>query len=167
MKRNIALFLLMIGMIICLSSCKTITGFQMNHLASEDYVINTIYDKDDFMIIGTANGESDFVYFDSATRKLVGDSHKYGFINGRLYGNIDKDFYAGTGREESAFNVPTDAFEAAKLNAVYALIEDAKTLGAHFIFEPNYTIETQPDSTGKTLMYKVKVTALAGRVFYY
>ena len=167
MKKTVISIFLVLCAIVCLTSCKTIKGSQMNQISSEDLVINTYFDKDDFMIIGTAEGSSEFVYFDSTKKEYVGDSHKYGYVNDRVYANVDKDMYVGSGRESKSFYNPSTALETAKLNALYNLIVDAKALGGHFIFEPNYTVETQADPRGKGLMYKVTVTALVGKVFYY
>lgn len=167
MKKDLLLILLIIGMVFCFSSCKTLKSSQMNQIFSEGLVINTVFDKDDFMIIGMAEGESEFVYYDSAKREYVGDSHKYGYVNERLSASVDNGFYIGIGHDNEAFYEPSSALEVAKLNALYNLITDAKLLGAHFIFEPNYLVEQFPDVKGKTMMYKVTVTALAGKVFYY
>ena len=156
-------------------SCATTTTttetvvIMQDEIKSENLVINTCFDKDDYVILGSVKGESDFVYYDTASQKIVGDSMCYGTLNQSAKYAIGKGFAAGYGKALTVNgNTPLDI---AKSNAYYKLIENAYALGADTVLEPTVQIETntskvtstglRPSKIQTTTSYKVTVRAIA------
>ena len=168
---NIALGLAVIASGLLAASCTTVRmQTTTNEIKSEKMVLNTFLDRDDWSVIGTATGESDFVYWSDDDDEYKGDSGKYGYIYEPaepFIGQADngQKMYVGVGKKLVA-NPESEALRRAKLNAIYALIEEAYKLGGDSIFEPVYTVETDGERTtspfgtadGKT-KYKVTVRA--------
>lgn len=168
MKKLVLVVALLFCIVILVTSCYTTVQAttKMNQISSEGLVVNTFMEREDYTIVGTVRGESDFVYYDYTTQRFIGDSNNYGYINDRLSASVDKDLYVGVGRDDNSFYTPETALERAKLNALYKLIQESNELGADFIFEPNYTVEITPNSLSGELMYKVTVRALAAKILY-
>ncbi|MBQ9281473.1 MAG: hypothetical protein IJ207_04660 [Treponema sp.] len=152
---------------IVISGCTTVTRTtSTNAIKSEQFVLNTFLDRDDYSVIGTATGVSEFVYWDSDKREYTGDSGKYGYISEpeeRFVGQADNGtrMYVGVGKK-NVENSETGAFYLAKLNANYMMIEEAYKLGGDSIFDPIYSVETISEATGSTVnkvQYKVTVRA--------
>lgn len=154
---------------IALSSCSTITKVSStNEIKSEQMVLNTYLDRDDYTIIGTASGTSEFVSYDAVKGEWIGDSGKYGYIYepaepfiGQAENGSGK--FVGVGKKLVGSSDP-EALKRAKLNANYNLIEEAYKLGGDSIFEPIYTVEKQSEenksgSYVKSVSYKVSVRA--------
>ena len=147
-----------------------------NEIKSDSIVINTLFDKDDYKVVGRVSGSSDFVYLDE-DNNAVGDSHKYGKLNQSDTIALAKGFALGTGvkRQTPSYDV---ALDIAKQNALYALIENAYAMGADTVIEPIYTVETQTEvitttTTSKNstsekkesiTKYKVTVRAIAVQI---
>lgn len=162
-------FTLGISLLACIafSACTTVTRTTTaNAIKSEQFVLNTFLDRDDYSVVGTATGISEFVYWDSEKREYIGDSGKYGYISEPkepFLGQADNGtkMFVGVGKK-SVENSETGAFLLAKLNANYNMIEEAYKLGGDSIFEPIYSVETISESTGSTVnkvQYKVTVRA--------
>lgn len=137
-----------------------------NEIQSEKLVVNTYLDKDEYTVIGTAKGESDFVYWDKSSKSFIGDSEKYGYISEREDSFIGDKVYVGTGKK-SLSEEEAEALHRARLNANYALIEEAYKIGGDEILEPIYTMEmqardvyeTEKGFKGGVVKYKVTVRA--------
>ena len=145
------------------SSCKSIKIHEetiSNEIKSEKLALNTYFDKDEYTIIVTVTGKSDFVWYNSLISKFEGDSGKYGYIYEPSEVNIGDKVFVGTGKKlKSAESDP--AFQRAKLNANYELIENAYALGGDSIFDPIYTVESIVDITDTHNIQKYKVTVRA------
>ena len=170
MKKTVFLTALVLCVVVFTTSCVSTdisqTNTKMNQISSEDLVVNTFMNKEDYRIIGTVRGESDFVYYSYDSEDYVGDSHNYGYINDRMSASISEGYYVGTGRIDNSFYIPESALDIAKLNALYNMIQEANNLEADFILEPSYTIESKPSPRDGELMYKVTVKALAAKILY-
>lgn len=149
------------------TSCQTVNRDAFsNEIQSEKLVLNTYLDKSEYTVIGTAKGESDFVWWNDISKKFSGDSEKYGYISQREDSFIGENVYVGTGKK-AADTESTEAFQRAKLNANYALIEEAYKMGGDEILEPIYTVEmhavgtqeTQKGYKGGRVQYKVTARA--------
>ena len=167
MKKSVTNIFAMAGALTALvlvTGCVTPStrNISMNEINSEKMVVNTYFDRDDFVILGTVTGESDYVV-------VVGDSGKYGMIYERSGANLGDKTFIGTGRRIKGRDA-SEAVYRAKLNANYVLIENADKIGADAIFDPIYTVEMKAiDSTetaigsftGGTISAKVTVRAKA------
>jgi hypothetical protein len=145
------------------TSCKTIKIHEetiSNEIKSEKLALNTYFDKDEYTIIGTVSGESDFVWYNALTNTYHGDSGKYGYIYEPTEVNIGEKIFVGTGKKLKASEADP-ALQRAKLNANYQLIENAYTLGGDSIFDPIYTVESIVDITDTHNIRKYKVTVRA------
>lgn len=134
-------------------------------MKSEKLVINSMFDRDDFSVIDTVSGSSDFVTFNPVTREYEGDSHKYGFIAEPENLVVDANLGVSTGKK--AYAARTNALEVAKQNANYVLIQQANELGADTLIEPMYTVESKIEYIGKAvrkIAYKVSVKAKALKI---
>lgn len=153
-------------------SCATTTEnvvLMQNEIKSENLVINTCFEKDDYEILGSVKGESDFVYYDFESKKIIGDSMCYGTLNQSAKYAIGKGFAAGYGKISTVNG--TTPLEIATANAYYKLIENAYALGADTVLEPTVQIETHtskivkagllPSKTQTPTSYKVTVRAIA------
>ena len=141
---------------VLLSSCTTIrTQYATNEISSEKIALNTYFDKNEYSIIGTASGESDFVYYDSSTSLYKGDSMKYGYIYEPTAVNVGDKVFVGTGKKLLGANNEEEALKRAKLNANYQLIQDAYSQGGDYIVEPIYTVEMTNNGAKVTVKAKV------------
>ena len=150
-----------------LMSCQTVDRNAItNEIQSEKLVVNTYLDKDEYTVIGTAKGESEFVYWNNSSKKFVGDSEKYGYISEREDSFIGDKVYVGTGKKPLS-EEEAEALHRARLNANYALIEEAYKMGGDEILSPIYTMEMQARDVYETkkgykygvVKYKVTVRA--------
>lgn len=137
-----------------------------NEVKSEKLVLNTLFEKDDYVLLDTVVASSDFVYFDNAKMEYAGDSLKYGYISMPENVVIDTNQAISIGKKMDKENV--SALEIAKKNANYELIQKITEMNADTILEPVYTVETQRiDSVSifkrvaKRCSYKVTVRAKA------
>ena len=153
----------LLALAMAFTSCKSIHQSAIrNEIKAEKMVFNTLLDRSDYQIIGTAIGESDFVGdYDDALEAYVGDTGQYGYIyesEDSFIGQSDNGtkMYVGTGKTP-AYTSDTAALRIAKLNANYKLIEDAYKQGGDSIFEPTYTFQTKRDND--KFQYKVSVRA--------
>ena len=147
---------------VLLSSCTTLrTQYTTNEISSEKIALNTYFDKNEYSIIGTASGESDFVYYDSTSTLYKGDSEKYGYIYEPTAVNVGEKVFVGTGKKLLGANNEDEALKRAKLNANYELIQDAYSQGGDFIIEPIYTVEMVSDAKTNNGAKKYKVTVKA------
>lgn len=145
-----------------LSSCTTLrTQYTTNEISSEKIALNTYFDKNEYSIIGTAYGESDFVYYDTSLALYKGDSMKYGYIYEPTAVNVGDKVFVGTGKKLLGANSETETLRRAKLNANYALIQDAYSQGGDFILEPIYTVEMISDEKTNNGAETYKVTVKA------
>ena len=170
MKKNvlsIGTALMVLGAVF--TSCtttKVTTTTKQNEIKSEKMIINTLFEKGDFAILGNVTGESDYVYFDNDTKSFVGDSQCYGFIPEPDSVVVDKNYAVSIGKKKTTY--ANTAIEIAKQNAYYNLIQKAYDMGADSILEPTVTIETiNEDEVSATMrkpvktQYKVTVRAKA------
>ena len=89
-----------IALAVVLTSCTSIRQESLtNEIKSEQIALNTYFDKDDYSIIGTANGESEFVWYNSRDSKFEGDSGKYGYIYEPTAVNVGEGLFVGTGKK--------------------------------------------------------------------
>jgi hypothetical protein len=141
-------------------SCQTVgtTGL-FNEIQSEKIVVNTYPLTENYTVIGTAKGESDYVCYNSMKGNFDGDTGKYGYIFEREDSFIGDKVYIGTGKKsQKTEEEDKAALQRAKLNANYDLIEEAFKMGGDEILEPIYTAEIIKKS-GSRLYYKVTVRA--------
>lgn len=145
------------------SSCTSIKIHEetiSNEIKSEKLALNTYFDKNEYTILGTVTGESDFVWYNPSLSLYKGDSGKYGYIYEPSEVNIGEKVFVGTGKRLKA--AETDpALQRAKLNANYQLIENAFALGGDSIFDPIYTVESIVDMTDSANIRQYKVTVRA------
>lgn len=150
------------ALVFVLTSCTSIRQESLtNEIKSEKIALNTYYDKDEYSIIGTANGESEFVWYNSGDSKFEGDSGKYGYIYEPTAVNVGEGLFVGTGKKLLGNGAEEEVIRRAKLNANYELIQDAYAKGGDYILEPIYTVETKSDSNVDDGAKKVKVTVRA------
>lgn len=148
-----------------LSSCATFdVATKTTEMKSEKLVINTLFEREDYTILGTVSGESDYVSFNVVTKAYDGDSLNYGFINEPENVVIDEKMAASIGKKSSF--VKMNALEIAKQNAYYNLIQKANEMGADTVLEPTVLVETKRTATKfgnmtKNISYKVTVKAKA------
>lgn len=145
------------------SSCKSIKIHEetvSNEIKSEKLALNTYFDKDEYTILGTVTGESDFVWYNSIISTYEGDSGKYGYIYEPTEVNIGDKVFVGTGKKLKAAE-SDPALQRAKLNANYQLIQNAYALGGDSIFDPIYTVESIVDITDTSNVRKYKVSVRA------
>lgn len=161
--KNVKTILLVTIIAALFTSCKSLRIHEekiINEIKSEKLALNTYFDKDEYTIIGTVTGESDFVWYNSLKSTYDGDSGKYGYIYEPSEVNIGDKVFVGTGKKlKSAESNP--AFQRAKLNANYQLIENAYAMGGDSIFDPIYTVESITDITDSSNVQKYKVTVRA------
>lgn len=165
MKKNLFVVLGLCAFFVSCASVKVHT-FE-NEVKSEKLVLNTLFEKDDYILLDTVVASSDFVYFDNAKMEYVGDSLKYGYISMPENVVIDINQAISIGKKiMDKENV--SALEIAKKNANYELIQKITEMDADTILEPVYTVETQRiDSVSifkrvaKRCSYKVTVRAKA------
>lgn len=161
--KNVKTILLVTIIAALFTSCKSLRIHEetiSNEIKSEKLALNTYFDKDEYTIIGTVTGESDFVWYNSLKSTYDGDSGKYGYIYEPSEVNIGDKVFVGTGKKlKSAESNP--AFQRAKLNANYQLIENAYAMGGDSIFDPIYTVESITDITDSSNVQKYKVTVRA------
>ena len=83
MKKVFLFTALMLCIFVLLTSCETTNKETtlMNQVFSEGMVFNTYFDREDFTILGTVRGESDYVYYSRELLAYVGDSYNYGYIS--------------------------------------------------------------------------------------
>lgn len=154
---------------IAFTSCNTVTKISStNEIKSEQMVLNTYLDREDYTIIGTVSGTSEFVSFDAETGEWVGDSEKYGYIYesaetflGQTENGNGK--FVGVGKKEVSLSEP-EALRRAKLNANFIMIEEAYKLGGDSILSPIYTVEKHSEESKsgsyvKKVSYKVSARA--------
>ena len=164
MKRLVAAAVCAVALV-ALSGCQTV-NYETDEIQAERVVLNTYLDKDEYTVIGTAEGESDFVYWSRIDRAYLGDSEKYGYISGREDAFIGDKVYVGTGKK-LLDKTEAEALRRARLNANYALIQKAYEMGGDEILEPIYTVEmhaadglnTKKGYKYGTVKYKVTVRA--------
>lgn len=151
-----------LALAIVLTSCTSIRQESLtNEIKSEKIALNTYFDKNEYSIIGTVNGESDFVWYNSRDTKYEGDSGKYGYIYEPTAVNVGEGLFVGTGKKLIGNVAEEEVLRRAKLNANYELIQAAYAKGGDYILEPVYTVETKSDSSEDDGVKKVKVTVRA------
>ena len=156
------IFAVAIALVFMLTSCTSIRQESLtNEIKSEKIALNTYFDKNEYSIIGTANGESEFVWYNSSSSKYEGDSGKYGYVYEPTAVNVGEGLFVGTGKKLLGNAQEEEILRRAKLNANYELIQDAYTKGGDFILEPVYTVETKSDSNENAGAKKIKVTVRA------
>lgn len=140
---------------VVLSSCSTVKNVVAfsDEMKAENIVMNTCFDKNDYVILGSISGSSDYVYYDDDSEMYVGDTYKYGYLNFPERVAVGKGFAAGygirsVGKGESPYAI-------ARANAYYELIKKARELGADSVLEP--TIQAEYDAS----RCKVTVHAIA------
>ncbi len=131
-----------------------------NEIKSEKLALNTYFDKDEYTIIGTVTGASDFVWYNQLSSTYKGDSGKYGYIYEPSEVNIGEKIFVGTGKRLKEAEADP-ALQRAKLNANYQLIENAYALGGDSIFDPIYTVESIVDINDANNVRQYKVTVRA------
>ena len=158
-------------LVVLFASCKTTKDVVLlqNEIRTDNVVINTCFDKDDYVVLGSVQGESDFVYYDVDAGEMVGDSFCYGTLNQPAEFAIGDGFAVGYGKNPTLKGA--SALEIAKANAYYDLIQKAYEMGADTILEPTIQVETHTEQfTGTGLIalkaqkptsYKVTVRAIA------
>ena len=151
-----------VALAVVLTSCTSIRQESLtNEIKSEKIALNTYFDKNEYSIIGTVNGESDFVWYNSKDSKYEGDSGKYGYVYEPTAVNVGEGLFVGTGKKLMANGTEEEILRRAKLNANYELIQAAYAKGGDYILEPIYTVETKSDSNENDGAKKVKVTVRA------
>ncbi len=156
MKKT-AIFFAVLLIVAGLTSCATTTvklahySTQQTEIKTTKLSINAEFNREDFDFIGKVTGESDYVYFDNINGTFVGDSLCYGLIPS----SSDRN-------SEGNYLLVTDAFEIAKLNAYYNLIQNAYELGADSVLEPIMSVETAYDNA--ITKYKVSVVSQAIKI---
>ena len=63
--------------VLALSSCssmKEVVAFS-DEIKAENLVLNTCFDKNDYVILGSISGSSDYVYYDEEKEEVIGDSY--------------------------------------------------------------------------------------------
>lgn len=154
---------------IAFTSCSTVTKVSStNEIKSEQMVLNTYLDRNDYTIIGTVSGTSEFVSFNAETGEWTGDSGNYGYIYepaetfiGQTENGNGK--FVGVGKKASNTS-ESEALQRAKLNANFIMIEEAYKLGGDSILSPIYTVEKHSEESKngsyvKSVSYKVSVRA--------
>ena len=142
------------------NSVKDITTYS-NEIKSDKIAINTYFDKNEYSIIGSVEGESDFVWYNSSDDIYEGDSGKYGFISEPTTINVGEKVVLGTGKRTSANYSDEEIVRRARLNANYLLIENAYNLGGDSILEPVYSIVVEKSNETGNEIRKAKVKVRA------
>jgi hypothetical protein len=143
-------------------SCISVERAEEMEMKSEKLVINSMFNRDDFILIDTITASSDVVTYDYSSREYTGDSLKYGIISEPENLVVDLNLAVSTGRKPK--RARGNALEIAKQNANYELIKKAEELGADTLLEPMYSIEKDATYVGKSPKkesYKVTVKAKA------
>ena len=132
-----------------------------NEIKSDSVAINTYFDKDDYSVIGPAEGESEFVWYNNSTNKYEGDSGKYGYISQPTTVYVGDGYIVGAGKVTAQNLSDEEIVLRARLNANYILIEKAYAMGGDTILEPIYSvvIENANSSGAEVRKAKVKVRA--------
>ena len=157
--------------VLALSSCSSLKDVVVfsDELKAENLVLNTCFDKNDYVILGSIAGSSDYVYYDEEKEEVIGDSYKYGTLNFPENVAVGKGYAAGYGKKSSQWG--DSPLQIAKLNAYYELIKKAREIGADTVLEPTVQIEcdtlkdkvsmTFVSNSKKATKYKVTVRAIA------
>ena len=130
-------------------------------IKAERFALNTYFEKDDYVVLGTATGQSDFVWKDSLKNTFNGDTGKYGYIYEPKETTLGEGIFVGTGKRALNKADADEALYRARLNANYELIQKTYELGGDSIFDPVYTVEkiSDADSVSSKTQYKVTVRA--------
>lgn len=157
--------------VLALSSCsstKEVVAF-LDEIKAENLVLNTCFDKNDYVILGSISGSSDYVYYDEEKEEVIGDSYKYGTLNFPERTAVGKGYAAGYGK--SSTELGSTPLQIAKANAYYELIKKAREIGADTVLEPTVQVEcdalkekdslTLVSTSKKPAKYKVTVRAIA------
>jgi len=158
--KSLGLLALCAAMFTSCTSVKEISSYT-NEIQSEKIGINTYFDKSDYSIIGTAAGESEFVWWNSSESVYEGDSGKYGFISEPTTINVGENVIVGTGRKNISSLGEEEIVRRAKLNANYALIEKAYAMGGDYILEPIYSVEIEASNASGSEVRKARVQVRA------
>ena len=160
MKKNLFVLFAPFTLAALFASCTSILPYSTNEIKAEHFVMDTYLNRDDYVIIGTATGTSDFVGPRDGGDKYVhkGDSCKYGYIFEPSEPFVGEGVYVGTGRKNVYYDDEDEALTYARLNANYELIESAFEMGGDSIVDPIYTVQTKVES-GDEVFYKVTVRA--------
>lgn len=137
MKR-IRLLALIAIIAICLVSCSTFSSFteEERDVPGGQSTIPTRYiavddmtdlDNSKYEILGEVSGTGRV----NAYNPEQGDTHKYGKL---LLNEFGDNF-------EHVTLASTDPYDVSLGNALYEVINNARTIGAHFIIYPSYTVE--------------------------
>ena len=157
--------------VLALSSCSSLKDVVVfsDELKAENLVLNTCFDKNDYVILGSIAGSSDYVYYDEEKEEIIGDTYKYGTLNFPEKVAVGKGFAAGYGKKSSQWG--DSALQIAESNAYYELIKKAREIGADTVLEPTVQIEcdtlkdkasmTFVSNSKKATKYKVTVRAIA------
>lgn len=157
--------------VLALSSCssmKEVVAFS-DEIKAENIVLNTCFDKNDYVILDSISGSSDYVYYDEEKEEVIGDSYKYGTLNFPERIAVGKGYAAGYGK--SSTELGSTPLQIAKANAYYELIKKAREIGADTVLEPTVQVEcdalkekdslTLVSTSKKPAKYKVTVRAIA------
>ena len=167
MKKSVLSIICLAAISVGFSACTTVSleDTVETEMKSEKLVINSIFNRNDFVLLDTVSGSSDFVTYDCVTKKITGDSFKYGVIAEPENLVVDVNLAVCTGKKAGVLR--SNALEIAKQNANYELIMEADELGADTLIEPMYTIEKKAEYVGNSVRkesYKVTVKAKALKV---
>ena len=142
------------------SSAKDYTSYT-NEIKSDSIAINTYFDRDDYSVIGTAEGESDYIWYNAFENEYVGDSEKYGYISQPTTVYVGDGYIVGTGKVTAQNLTDEEIVRRARLNANYILIEKAYAMGGDTILEPIYSVVIENSSASGTEVRKAKVKVRA------
>ena len=160
MKKSVLSIICLAAISAVFSACTTVSleDTVETEMKSEKLVINSIFNRNDFVLLDTVSGSSDFVTYDYVTKKTTGDSFKYGVIAEPENLVVDVNLAVCTGKKPSVLR--NNVLEIAN----YELIMKADELGADTLIEPMYTIEKKAEYVGNSVRkesYKVNVKAKA------
>lgn len=144
-------------------SCNSVKNIETytNEIKSDKIAINTYFDKNEYDIIGTAEGKSEFVWWDSSKSEFAGDSGKYGYISEPTVLNVGDKVVLGTGKKTISNISDEEIIRRARLNANYILIENSYSMGGDSILEPIYSVEVETSNETGSDVRKARVTVRA------
>lgn len=157
--KSLALLAVVAAFFTSCNSLKEISNYS-NEIHSEKLGINTYFDKGEYSIIGTAEGESDFVWWNSSEEEYTGDSGKYGYISEPTTINVGDKVIVGTGKK-TVTTYEEEIVRRARLNANYQMIENAYEMGGDYILDPIYTVEIDTSNATGTEIRKARVKVRA------
>ena len=165
MKNNILRTLVLLVVIGIFTACSTTkehtTTTYTNEIKSDVIALNTYFDKEDYLILGTVEGESDFVWYNAKDNIYEADSGKYGYISEPTTINVGNNVVIGTGKTTATNTGEEEIVRRARLNANYILIEKAYAMGGDSILDPIYTVVIYNTNESETVIRKAKVKVRA------